>query len=145
MTQCHFQLGVQRPLPPAKKAHQNLRVRCLQLHQILPTYPHGRMQDRSSTTGQRAWDESCPPVHLVISRQTSVWAVKPKEAAEPTISPLSHGLGKPVLEQKPMERGDFSMLLKQQQQRSLDALETERGTLPVLSLPQGNTALLNQQ
>lgn len=99
----------------------------------------------SSTTGQRAWDESCPPVHLVISRQTSVWAVKPKEAAEPTISPLSHGLGKPVLEQKPMERGDFSMLLKQQQQRSLDALETERGTLPVLSLPQGNTALLNQQ
>ena len=99
----------------------------------------------SSTVCQRAWDESCPHVHLVIRRQTSVWAVKPKEAAEPTTTPLGHGMGKPVLEQKPMERGDFSMLLKQQQQRSLDALETERGTWPVLSLPQDNTALLNRQ
>lgn len=49
----------------------------------------------SSTIHQGAWEESCPPLHQEIGRQTSVTAVDPAEAAELALASLSLSPGAP--------------------------------------------------
>ena len=50
----------------------------------------------SSTNCQGAWEESFPPVHQVIGRQTLVWAAKPDKSRKLAPTPFSHGWGKPL-------------------------------------------------
>lgn len=65
---------------------------------------------RSSTMHRGAWKESCPPMHQVIGKQTSVPAVGPAVVHKLSPVHLGHGPGAPdehCLRQSPMDERAF--------------------------------------
>lgn len=65
---------------------------------------------RSSTMHRGAWKESCPPMHQVIGKQTSVSAVGPAVVHKLSPVHLGHGPGAPdehCLRQSPMDERAF--------------------------------------